>query len=91
MTDFKPILLGACLAGTLLAAAAPARADWDDHHRGHWDHDRWHHEGWGWAPRWVPPPVYYASPPPAYYAPPPAYYPPPYYAAPSVTFGFSGG
>jgi len=86
------LLLG--LAGAFLtAAAAPARADWDDWH--HDWHHRWHdHDGWRWRerPYYAPPPYYgprYYVPPPAYYPPPPAYYPPPvYYGAPAATFSF---
>ncbi len=82
------LLLG--LTGAFLtAAAAPARADWDDwHHR--WHHD-WHdHDHWRWRerPYYVAPPYY--APPRVYYPPPPAYYAPPpvYYGTPGATFSF---
>lgn len=90
MRVFRTALLGSCLAGTLLMAAAPAWADRDGWR--HWDHRGWH-GGW-WHHGWVAPPVYYAPPPPpAYYVPPPAYYPPPppvYYGPPGITFSFGG-
>jgi hypothetical protein len=78
------LLAGAATLVTL-AAAAPARADWDhDGWRRHewrehewreheWREHEWreHHPVWGYqyAP---PPPVYYA--PRVYYAPPPVVY-----------------
>lgn len=92
MRIFRKLMLGSCLAGTVLAASAPAWADRDDWHRGRadtWHHQDWHRQDWrhdrGWAAPVVvaPPPVYYA-PPPAYYAPPP----PVYYGSPAITFSF---
>jgi hypothetical protein len=84
MRLFRISVLALIASGTLIAAsAAPAKADWDDHHG-------WHHHGyrpWGWGPAYYyRPPVYYAPPPPVVYAPPP---PPVYYAPPAVSFGFT--
>jgi hypothetical protein len=65
------ISLLAAIAIASLAAATPARADWN-----------WRHGPHGWYRYWgpavvvAPPPVYYA-PPPVVYAPPPVVYAPP--------------
>ncbi len=86
--SIRMIALATCGAVALLAAAAPARADWD--HRDGWG---WHGRDWhdGWHGRWggPPPPVYRPwayAPPPAVYYPPPAYYAPP--PPPPVYYNF---
>ncbi len=86
----------------VLAASAPARADWDDYDGGwrrhewrehQWREHQWQEQRWHEHERrertwqaYAPPPVAYA--PPGYYAPPPAYYAPPpaYYAAPPPAY-----
>jgi hypothetical protein len=83
------IVLAAAGGLAVLAAAIPARADWDGWRRHEWrerawrerewQRHHWHQPGYAYVP---PPPVIY-RPPPAIYRPPPAYYaPPPVYAPP---------
>ncbi len=93
----KPLqaaLLALLATSAVVAATAPARADWD-HGGGHewrdrdWREHDWHEHEWGrfhrheGPYRYLPPPVVYA-PPPRYYAAPPRYYaPPPAYYQPA--------
>jgi len=74
-------ILAVAGALTVLATAAPARAQWD----GRRDY-RWHERGWR-EPHWHSwyRPYVYAPPPPVYYYAPPRYYAPP---PPPVGYGF---
>ena len=79
-----PIVLAAVGIMGFVAAASPARADWDDHdgwrrQEGHehggrehqWREQRWRDHEWRErAYRGYAPPVIYAPPPAYYYAPP---------------------
>ena len=85
-----PIVLAAAGAISLLAAAAPAKADWDDHGRSGWHsgwHDRdWRAEEWRGHRAWAP--GYYGWRPGYYtygYAPPVVRY---RYPHPVVRYGY---
>jgi hypothetical protein len=75
-----PIVLAAAGAISLLAAAAPAKADWDDHGRSGWRDRDWRTEEWrehhhAWSPGYSWRPGYYGY---GYgYAPPIVRYRPP--------------
>lgn len=84
-----PIVLAAAGAISLLAAAAPAKAEWDDHARSEWrDHgvrteewrDHYHARGPGFYRYGYAPPVVYG------YAPPIVHY---RYRAPVVRYGYA--
>jgi hypothetical protein len=73
------ILQATLIAATMLAVAAPAFADPDDHHDRGRHEGREHHRG----PYVAYSPGYAYAPPPVVYAPPP---PPPVIAEPSINF-----